>query len=349
MKALVLAGGAGTRLRPLSHSIPKQLVPVAGRPVLFHGLDALREIGITEVGIIVNGVGTQIRAAVGDGSEFGMSITYLRQDDPLGLAHCVMIAQDFLAGDDFVMYLGDNIFAGGLLTPMLEFQTFRPAVQLVVTRVADPSQSGVAEVEDGRVVRLEEKPKQPKSDLAVTGAYFFTGEIHEGIRNITPSKRGEWEITDAIQWLVAAGREVRAHIFEGFWKDTGNMGDLLDCNRALLEGLVSDQRGSVDGSSEIVGAVVIGAGARVEGSRIIGPVIVGPGCVIRGSDVGPYTSIGAECTLTDAGLQNSVLLDQVSVHGVRAIEGSLVGRSAHVRRGPLRLVVGDNSRLEVPL
>lgn len=354
MKALVLAGGAGTRLRPFSHSTPKQLVPVAGKPVLFHVLETLARAGITETGVVVGEPGDQVRAAVGDGSRFGMDVTYLPQDAPRGLAHAVLIARAFLADDDFVMFLGDNIFADGIEEPLDRFRTGGAAAQLVVRKVADPSQCGVAEIDaEGRVTALQEKPERPRSDLAVTGVYFFTPRIHEAVRDIEPSRRGELEITDAVQWLVSRGADVRAHLCSGYWADTGTLGDLLECNKVLLEGIGPDNRGTVDAASVLSGPVVVAAGARVTRSLITGPAVIGAGTVVEDSDIGPFTSIGEGCRLHGAGVENSILLDQASVQGVRTISGSIIGRAGDVRQTPdgsavHRLLVGDDSRIDVP-
>jgi glucose-1-phosphate thymidylyltransferase len=351
----VLAGGSGTRLRPFSYSVPKQLVPVANKPVLFHALEALRAAGVTDVGMVVSAPGTAIRAAVGDGSRFDLSVTYLPQDEPRGLAHCVMIARDFLAGEDFVMFLGDNIFVGGIAEPLAEFRRSRPSAQLVVAKVTDPSQYGIAELDDtGRVASLHEKPERPRSDLAVTGIYCFSPEIHEAVGHIQPSWRGEWEITDAVQWLVEQGRTVRAQLFSGYWKDTGTLTDLLECNRVLLEGIAPSVLGATDPHSEISGPVIVEAGATVERSRITGPAIIGAGSTVVDSYVGPFTSLGSDCRLRDAGVEYSILLDRASVHGVRSIHDSIIGRAGEVRRSRQgsavhRLLVGDDSRIEVPL
>ncbi|MFC4048764.1 glucose-1-phosphate thymidylyltransferase [Actinomadura syzygii] len=357
MKALVLAGGHGTRLRPFSHSIPKQLVPVANAPVLFHVLDALRAAGVTETGIIVGAPGDAIRGAVGDGSRFGMSVTYLPQDEPLGLAHCVLIAGDFLGDDDFVMYLADNVFADGIGEPLLEFQERRPAAQLVVAKAAEPTECGIAEVDDtGRVLGVEEKPDRPRSDLAVTGVYFFSSQIHEAVRAIEPSARGELEITDAVQWLVSQGRDVQARLLAGPWHDTGTVDGLLDCNRTLLERLRPEVRGAVTAGTVITGPVVVAEDALIERSVITGPALLGPGCVVRGSRIGPGTSIGAGCLLEDADVEHSMLLDGASVTGVGPLAGSVIGRSALVgpppgapdgERDAHRLVVGDDGRVEI--
>ncbi|MEU6459572.1 MULTISPECIES: glucose-1-phosphate thymidylyltransferase [unclassified Streptomyces] len=354
MKALVLAGGAGTRLRPFSYSTPKQLVPVANKPVLFHCLETLRAAGIDEVGIIVSGSGAAVRTAVGDGARFGLDITYIPQEEPRGLAQCVTLAQPFLKDDDFVMYLGDNVFVGGIKESLQAFRENGAVAELVVSKVADPSAYGVVEVDpEGRVTGLQEKPVRPASDLAVTGVYFFTPLIHEAVAGIRPSWRNEWEITDAIQWLVTHGHLVRAHAFTGYWKDTGTVPDLLECNRVLLEDIVPSNEGVVDNVTEIVGPVVIGPGARVERSRIVGPAIIGAGCTVEDSYIGPHTSIGSGVRLGNAGVEASILMDRASVHDVRSIEASLIGRSVDVRPSTVpatahRLVVGDDSKVEVP-
>lgn len=278
MKALVLSGGAGTRLRPITHTSAKQLVPVANKPVLFYGLEAIAEAGITEVGVIVGDTAEEIQEAVGDGSQFGIKVTYLQQEAPLGLAHAVLIARDFLADDDFVMYLGDNFIVGGITGLVDGFREERPEAQILLTRVPNPTSFGVAELDaDGRVVALEEKPEKPKSDLALVGVYLFTPAVHEAVRSIEPSWRGELEITHAIQWLIDQRRDVRSTTISGYWKDTGNVTDMLEVNRSVLERLEPSCEGTVDEASEIVGRVRIEKGAKVTGSRIVGPAIIGAG------------------------------------------------------------------------
>src|SRR6266704_3656319 len=272
MKALVLAGGAGTRLRPLTYTSAKQLIPVANKPVLFYGLEAIRDAGITDAGIVVGDTEAAIRSAVGDGSALGLSATYIRQEAPLGLAHAVLVARDFLADDDFVMYLGDNFIVGGITPLVAEFRAGRPDAQIMLTRVPDPRQFGVAELDEaGQVIGLEEKPARPKSDLALVGVYMFTPAVHEAVRQLRPSWRNELEITEAIQWLIDAGRTVTSTLIAGYWKDTGNVTDMLEVNRLVLESLEPSQRGTVDDASELIGRVAIGEGAKVTGSRIVGP------------------------------------------------------------------------------
>jgi glucose-1-phosphate thymidylyltransferase len=266
MKALVLAGGSGSRLRPITHTLAKQLVPVANKPVLFYGLEAIRDAGITEVGVVVGETAATIQRAVGDGQAFGLNVTYIRQEAPLGLAHAVLIARNFLGGDDFVMYLGDNFIVGGITALVDEFRSWRPDAQIMLTTVPDPRQFGVAELDDtGRVVGLVEKPLCPRSDLALVGVYMFTPAVHEAVRQLSPSLRGELEITEALQWLLDSGHKVRSTIISGYWKDTGNIADMLEVNRMVLESAKALQHGMVDHATELIGRVVIERGARERG------------------------------------------------------------------------------------
>nr|AFV71303.1 PyrC6 [Streptomyces rugosporus] len=353
MKALVLAGGHGTRLRPFSHSVPKQLVPVAGKPVLFHALEALRSAGVTEAGVIVSGAGLPIRAALGDGAALGLQVTYLPQETPSGLAACVKIGRDFLGDDDFVMYLGDNIFGEGVDGPVDGFRRRRSAAQLLVTKVADPTQYGVAELDGhGRVIALEEKPARPASNLAVTGLYCFTAAIHEAVDRIVPSRRGELEITDAVRWLVDHGHDVRAEVLGGYWADTGTLDDLLECNKTLLDRITPAMHGRLDDASTIVGPVVVEAGAVIERSTVVGPALIGAGSTVVDSHVGRFTALGRDCDLRDARVEHSILMDRASVHGVRLAEGSIVGAAGEVRHSRRetaghRVLVGDDSLIEV--
>jgi glucose-1-phosphate thymidylyltransferase len=353
VKALVLSGGSGTRLRPFSYSMPKQLIPVANKPVLEYVLENARTAGATDIGVIVGDGAAQIRAALGDGSRLGVRITYLAQSRPLGLAHCVQLARDFLGDDDFAMFLGDNILPGGVGDIAAEFTAHRPAAQIVVHKVADPSAFGVAELdENGRVLRLAEKPEQPRSDLALIGVYFFTSAIHEAVRSIPPSARGELEITDAIQWLIEQGAEVRAGEHSGYWRDTGRVEDVLDCNRRLLEDVRYSVQGDVDEHSVLIGPVVIERGARVVRSHVQGPAVIGSGSLLDHCFVGPNSSIGRDCVLRDTRLSHSIALDGATITGVRGVHGSLIGRHASVGPGPggtlhHRLVVGDHSVIEV--
>ena len=353
MKALVLSGGLGTRLRPLSHSMPKQLVPVANRPVLFHCLEKISEAGITETGIILGDRGGEIMASVGDGSEFNMKVTYIPQDAPRGLAHCVAIARDFLRDDDFVMYLGDNVLTTGITDMADDFRRRRPDVQLAVAKVSEPSEYGIAELDpDGRVISLVEKPSQPRSDLALIGVYFFRLAIHEAVRKIRPSWRGELEITDAVQWLLGQGRTVRADVYPGYWKDTGRIDDLLKCNRLLLEEAQTSLRGEIDQESEIRGPVMVEPGARVSRSRIVGPAIIGADSVIADSYVGPFTAVGSGCVLAEASIEYSIVLDGASIREIRSLQGSLIGRATEIEASSLdyrrhRMILGDHAKVDL--
>lgn len=353
MKALVLSGGAGTRLRPITHTSAKQLVPVANKPVLFYGLEAIAEAGVTDVGVIVGDTEAEIREAVGDGSQFGIRVTYLRQDAPLGLAHAVLIAQEFLGDDDFVMYLGDNFIVGGISDLVDGFRTERPAAQILLTKVPNPTSFGVAELDTlGRVIGLEEKPKEPKSDLALVGVYLFTAAIHEAVRSIEPSWRGELEITHAIQWLIDQKRDVRSTTISGYWKDTGNVTDMLEVNRSVLETIEPCVEGTVDECTEIIGRVRIEEGAEVTGSRIVGPAIIGAGTVVSDSYIGPSTSVSEGCRIEDSEIEYSIVLRGASIRGVRRVEASLIGRHVEVTPAPRnpsahRLVLGDHSKVQI--
>ncbi|MBT2226785.1 glucose-1-phosphate thymidylyltransferase [Nonomuraea sp. NEAU-A123] len=351
MKGLVLAGGHGTRLRPLSHAIPKQLFPVANRPILWHGLEAMRDARITDVGIVVGDHEAQIRESVGDGSAFDLRITYIRQPAPLGLGHAVLISGDYLGADDFLMYLGDNIVRGGLDEVLRRFRESGADATVMLSKVADPREYGVAElgVED-RVTRLEEKSPAPRSDLAIVGVYAFSPAIHDAVRATKPSHRDEREITDAIQKLVTDGRDVRAHVHTGYWKDTGRPESLLDCNAALLEDIETRIDGQVDGETAITGPVIVERGAMVSRSRLVGPIIIGADATVSGSYVGPYTSIGPRCIVHKSEIGYSILLEDAEIHEVGDIDGSIVGRNAYVTSGrpsTHRMLLSDHSRVSI--
>jgi glucose-1-phosphate thymidylyltransferase len=353
MKALVLAGGSGTRLRPITHTSAKQLLPVANKPVLFYCLEAIAEAGITDVGIVVGDTAPAVREAVGDGSAFGLKVTYIPQAAPLGLAHAVLIAADYLGDDDFVMYLGDNFIVGGISALVDEFRARRPAAQIMLTQVADPRSFGVAELDgDGRVIGLEEKPQEPKSDLALVGVYMFTPAVHEGIAQLKPSWRGELEITEAIQWLLDAGQPVSSTVISGYWKDTGNVADMLEVNRMVLESMPADVRGTVDADSELIGRVVISEGATVTRSRLVGPLIIGAGAVVTDSYIGPFTALADDCVISGSEIEYSIVLRGASIRGVRRIEASLIGREVEVTPAPNvprahRLILGDHSKVQI--
>lgn len=362
MKGLILSGGAGTRLRPITHTSAKQLVPVANKPILFYGIEDMAEAGIEEIGIIIGHTGDEIRGAVGDGSKWGVKVTYIPQTDPLGLAHCVLIAQDFLGDDDFVMYLGDNLLRQGIKEFVDAFEAERaskegaekPAAQILLAKVPDPERFGVAEVSaDGaRVTQLVEKPEEPKSDLALVGVYLFDATIHEAVDAIEPSPRGELEITDAIQWQIDSGRRVRHEILDGWWKDTGKLAPLLEGNSLVLEAIESRQDGSVDESSDVAGRVVIEEGAQLVNSTVRGPAIIGRDTRVENSYIGPFTSIYFGCEIVDTEIEHSVILEESSIVGIPRIVDSLVGKKVEVKRSEarpraVRLMLGDHSRVEL--
>jgi glucose-1-phosphate thymidylyltransferase len=321
--------------------------------VLFYGLESIAAAGITEVGVIVGDTAAEIEEAVGDGSKFGLAITYIPQDRPLGLAHAVLIARDWLGEDDFVMYLGDNFVVGGITALVEEFRGNRPDAQILLTRVADPRSFGVAELDAaGQVVGLEEKPEHPKSDLALVGVYLFTPLIHEAVRAVRPSWRGELEITHAIQHLIDTRADVRCTVIDGYWKDTGNVVDMLEVNRTVLEGVEPRIDGEVDVESEAIGRVVVEEGARVVRSRIVGPAVIGAGSVVEDSYVGPFTSVAENCRITHSELEFSIVLRDSSIVGVGRIESSLIGRHVEVTPAPSvpsahRLVLGDHSKVQI--
>jgi len=353
MKALVLAGGTGLRLRPFSHTRPKQLVPVANKPILHYGLESIAAAGITDIGMIVNARSEAIRGSAGDGSDFNANITYIPQEAPLGLAHCILLAGDFLGDDDFVMYLADNIVPGGISAVVADFQREQPTAMLAVGAVADPREYGVAEVDaEGRVLSVMEKALTPRSRLAITGVYVFSNAIHRAVASIEPSDRDELEITHAIQWLVEQGADVRAHVLAGAWKDTGRVGDLLDCNRIVLGTITPDVRGKCDQETEIVGPVVLAEGAELIRSRVVGPTVIGAGSVVSDCYVGPYTSIGGDCLVEDSDIEYSVVLNGASVQSMAYVRDSVIGERAHVRaaRTPgsaTRLVIGDDCEVAI--
>jgi glucose-1-phosphate thymidylyltransferase len=304
------------------------------------------------VGIVVGDTAPAIEDAVGDGSAFGLTATYLRQDAPRGLAHAVIVARDFLADDDFVMYLGDNFIVGGITPLVEEFRSSRPDAQIMLTSVPDPRQFGVAELDTaGEVVGLEEKPQHPKSDLALVGVYIFTPAVHDAVSQLAPSWRGELEITEAIQWLIDQGRKVRSTTITGYWKDTGNVADMLEVNRMVLETIDPQVRGTVE-ASELIGRVVVEAGAQVSGSRIVGPAIIGTGTRVSGSYVGPFTSVAQDCAITDSEIEYSIVLRGALIQGVRRIEASLIGHDVEVTPSPNvprahRLILGDHSKVQI--
>jgi glucose-1-phosphate thymidylyltransferase len=354
MKGLILSGGRGTRLRPLTHTSAKQLVPVANKPVLFYGIEAMAEAGIADVGIIIAPeTGGEIREAVGDGSRFGVRIEYIEQDAPLGLAHAVLTAEPFLGDSPFVMYLGDNLLRNGIVALVDTFREERPDALILLTPVPDPENYGVAELDgDNRVARLVEKPAEPETDLALVGVYMFTPTIFEAARAIEPSGRGELEITDAIQRLVDSGLRVDPHIVHGWWKDTGQVRDMLEANRLILDDLDERVEGELVGS-RVEGRVVIEQGARLENTTVRGPAVIGAGAQLVNAYIGPYTAIGEDVRIEDAELEHSIVMSGSRIsHVGHRIEASLIGKDVTIARGPAqpkayRFVVGDSADVQI--
>jgi glucose-1-phosphate thymidylyltransferase len=353
LKGLILSGGKGTRLRPITHTSAKQLVPVANKPVLFYGIESMAAAGIENVGIIIAPeTGDEIRAAAGDGSQFGVELTYIVQDEPLGLAHAVLTAEQFLGDTSFVMYLGDNLLQGGIEDLVSAFRTSAPDALILLTPVSDPEHYGVAELEGGSVKRLVEKPAEPKTNLALVGVYMFTPAVHRAAKAIEPSARGELEITDALQYLVDDGRRVEPHVVRGWWKDTGRLEDMLAANRLVLDTIEARVEGELV-DSQVDGRVVIEPGARLERSTVRGPAIIGAGARLRDCYVGPYTAIGEGCTIENAEVEHSILLAGSSVRDLAGrMESSLLGRNVTIARDArqpraYRFLVGDNSEISI--
>ena len=352
MKGLILSGGAGTRLRPITHTAAKQLVPVANKPVLFYGLEAMRAAGIAEVGIVVGDTRAEIEAAVGDGSRFGLEVTYLPQEAPLGLAHAVLISEAFLGAEPFVMYLGDNLLKEGIAPFVRAFEASSPDALILLQKVKDPSEYGIAELQDGRVTRLVEKPAEPKSDLALVGVYLFTPAVFESVKAITPSTRGELEITDAIQHMIDRGLRVEPHTVTGWWKDTGKLEDMLEANRLILGTIERDVRGEVV-ESTLEGPVQIGPGSRLERCTVRGPVVIGDGCRLTDAFIGPYSALSDGVVVEQAEIENSILLENSRICRLGArMADSLIGRDcviAHSEALPVayRFMVGDSSQIGI--
>jgi glucose-1-phosphate thymidylyltransferase len=352
VKGLVLSGGKGTRLRPITHTGAKQLVPIANKPVLFYGLEALVAAGIEQIGIVVGDTGEEIRQAVGDGSRFGARVEYIRQEEPLGLAHAVKIAQPYLGDSPFVMYLGDNFITGGIEQVVDQFRREGPEVLILLKQMSDPERFGVAELKDGKVLRLEEKPKEPRSDLVLVGVYCFQPSIFEAVAAIKPSARGELEITDAIQWQIDQGRQVTPHVVEGRWIDTGKMDDLLECNRVVLDMLPERREGTVSEGCRLLGKVILEEGAEVIRSTIRGPVIVGAHTRVVDSFVGPFTALYHHVTVESSEIEHSIVLENTVIRGASKIEDSLIGRDVVVEKSDTlprahKLMLGDHSRVSL--
>lgn len=352
MRGLIAAGGHATRLRPLTYSIPKQLISVANKPIIFYVLEDLAEAGITEVVVVVAPHSADaIRSTVGDGSRFGQKITYIVQAEARGIADVVRVAEQDLLGEPFVMYLGDNVLEGGVRHLVEEFEREHPNASILLTKVEHPEAFGVAVLDGDRVVRLVEKPKEPISDLALVGVYLFDESVWESVKAIKPSFRDEYEITDTIQHMIERGLVVRPHIHEGWWLDTGKKDDMLEANRTILETLERSVEGDVEDST-VEGRVVVSAGAKVVRSQIRGPAVIGAGAHIVDAYIGPYSAIGAGCVIEDAEVEHSILLDEAKIFGVRRVTDSILGRGAVVTRDQgspraYRLMIGDNSSVGV--
>lgn len=351
MKGLILSGGKGTRLYPLTYTCAKQLVPVANKPVLFRVIEAIKEAGITNIGIVVGDTAAEIKEAVGDGSRWDVNITYIHQEAPLGLAHAVKIAQDFIGDERFVMFLGDNVIQGGIAGLVKQFVSSDYNCQIVLTRVAHPQQYGVAVLKNGAVVRLVEKPRDPPSNLALVGIYMFDHHVFEAVNNIRPSWRNELEITDAIQYLVDHDYKVYPYIHEGWWIDTGAPGDMLDANRLVLDDLVPKIEGYVDRDSKLIGKVTIQKGAEIIGSVIRGPAIIGEETRIVNSYIGPFTSIYHHVVVEKSEIEHSIVLEHSRIIDIpQRIENSLIGRNVEIVRSPLlpkayKMTLGDHSKV----
>ena len=354
MKGLILSGGKGTRLRPITYTSAKQLVPVANKPVLFRVIESIRDAGIDEIGIVIGDTGPEVRAAVGDGKRWGVRIEYIAQDAPSGLAHAVKISHDFLGDDRFVMFLGDNCIQGGISPLIEQFGSSNYNAQIVLTRVSDPQSYGVAELDaNGKILKLTEKPREPKSDLALVGIYMFDQSIWEAVAAIKPSWRGELEITDAIQWLVEHDRRVFPYVHDGWWIDTGKKDDMLEANRLILEEMVASNDGYVDRDSQLIGKVIIEPGAEIINSTIRGPAIIGEHSRIVNAYVGPFTSIYHHCVIEGSEIEHSIVLEHCTIRDLpHRLEDSLIGRNVEIARSPLkpkayRLMLGDNSTVGV--
>ena len=353
MKGLILSGGKGTRLRPITYTSAKQLVPVANKPVLFYTIEDLVSAGITDIGIVVGDTRAEIKQAVGTGDRWNANITYIEQAEPLGLAHAVMVAEEFLGKDSFVMYLGDNMLEDRIGPFVQEYKENSWDCQVLLKRVLNPQQYGVAELDEGRVKRLVEKPKEFVSDLALVGIYMFNSHIFEAVHNIKPSWRNEYEITDAIQYLLDHDYHVHPRVLDGWWIDTGKLEDMLEVNHLVLDKLAPNIKGFVDSDSHIKGKVVIEQGAEIINSVVRGPVIIGTGTRIINSFIGPYTAINYGCTITDSEIEHSIVLENSQIIDLPGrLEGSLIGRNVEINRSPIKpkaykMLLGDNSKVGV--
>jgi len=353
MKALITSGGRGTRLRPITHTQNKHLIPIANKPILHYAIEAVRDAGITEVGIIVNADSHEVQDAIGDGSLWGIHITYIPQDAPLGLAHAVRIAEPFIGSEPFVFYLGDNMVVGGIKRFIDAFERSGYNCFLTLAKVKDPERFGVPEIRDNQIVRVEEKPKIPKSSFAVAGIYLYDHHIFEAVKTLKPSARGEYEISDAHQYLIDHGYKIGFAEITGWWKDTGKPSDLLEANRLVLDTIESSIEGDVDDDSTIAGKVIVGKGTQVIKSVIRGPVVIGQNCIVEDSYIGPFTSIGDWTEIRNSEVEYSIVQKQCKILsvGIR-IEGSVLGNDVEIVEASgkpqvHRFMLGDQSRVEI--
>ncbi len=351
MRGLILAGGHGTRLRPITHTRAKQLVPIANKPIIHYAIESMVAAGIKEIGVIIGKIGADIIDSLRDGSKFGAEITYIKQTIPLGLADCVLISRGFLGDENFIMYLGDNMIEMSLSSFISD--SISEGAKILLQRVEDPRRFGVAEFDDdGKIVKLVEKPEHPPSDMALVGVYMFTPDIHEAVSSIKPSARGELEITDAIQWLLDAGKDVSYEVLSGWWIDTGKKDSLLECNRLVLDTIERSIGGDIDLMTVLEGRVFVSDGATIVNSRISGPVVIGPGAEIKDSYIGPYTAIGSDCEIVNSEIENSVVMDGSEIRNVRRMTDSLIGKNAKLMPSPTkpkstRMMIGDDCIVEV--
>jgi glucose-1-phosphate thymidylyltransferase len=356
MKALITAGGKGTRLRPITHTNNKHLIPIANKPMIHYAIEAVAEAGIKDIGIVINpDTGDEIKEALGNGEKWGVSISYIIQEAPIGLAHVVKVSKDFIKNEPFVFYLGDNVIVGGIKRFLNEFRKSNDNCRLVLAKVKDPQRFGVPEIKNGKIIKVEEKPKVPKSNFAVTGIYFYDHHIFEAVNNIKPSWRGELEISDAHQYLIDKGYKVGFSEITGWWKDTGKPEDLLEANRLVLEQIINSKestiKGKVDNDSEIIGKVIIEEGAKIKKSSILGPAIIGRNTIIENSYIGPFTSIYYDCHIKNSEVQYSIIMEKSKIVDVKTrIERSILGRSVQITKGDFRpktqcFIVGDQSTI----
>ncbi|MBI4450643.1 glucose-1-phosphate thymidylyltransferase [Candidatus Woesearchaeota archaeon] len=357
MKGLILAGGHGLRLRPITHTIQKQLIPVANKPIIYYAIEDLVRAGIVDIGIIIGPNKEQVKDVVGDGTRWNCRISYIEQDAPKGLAHAVWTAKEFIDKSDFVMYLGDNLLRGGIDNFVSNFALTKPAASIMLTPVPDPQRFGVAKLdENGNVSQLLEKPKNPPSNLAIVGIYAFTQQIFEAIKHITPSARGELEITDAMQWLLSNGHRVTKELVNGWWKDTGEAEALLHANQLMLDDAVTKIEGAVEEGAKVSGRVLIGKDTVVKASAVVrGPAVIGEKCVIgEGVFIGPNTAIGDCCTIERSEIEHAIILRNCSLLNAGRITDSIIGQNSVIKAGTKRvpaattLVLGDNSSVELP-